>query len=352
MVLERLGFLSPGGTVGARGTPLRGDELCRIRTPFLHGSTHKVVVTPQAQPQDESAVDSGGVVEVEDPFKLLRQLRKSAILLVLHLLLGVAYCSTVFSWSLAESLYFCVVTITTVGYGDFVPTTPSSKIFFMVYILMSLTIVASAVNSVIGSILERQEEAVRHVIEDTVGERVRDAETAPLLFGFKAAEWVQILSALAVFLGLVITGTLFFTIAEKLDLIDAMYFIWVTCTTVGFGDLTPTKSPSRGFAAVFILLSTLSLANFLNTCVEVQLSRRSREARAKALQAKLDEKTFASIDANNDGKLSKDEYLVAMLRKLDLVKEDDLTAILDRFDELDASNDGFISEEEADICYK
>mmetsp|Transcript_31720 Transcript_31720/g.122850 ORF Transcript_31720/g.122850 Transcript_31720/m.122850 type:complete len:185 (-) Transcript_31720:5360-5914(-) len=181
--LKGLGFVSSGGTVVAGGTPLRRDELCRTRIPCLHVKTHKSVVTPQAQPRDESGVESAGVVEGKDLFRLLRQLRRSAILLVLHLLLGVAYCSIVFSWSLAESLYFCVVTITTVGYGDFVPTTPSSKIFIMVYIFMSLTIVASAVNSVIGSILEKQEEAVRHVIEDTVGERVQHAETAPLLFG-------------------------------------------------------------------------------------------------------------------------------------------------------------------------
>jgi voltage-gated potassium channel len=32
-------------------------------------------------------------------------------------------------WTVIEALYFSVVTLTTVGYGDFSPTTPGTQIF-------------------------------------------------------------------------------------------------------------------------------------------------------------------------------------------------------------------------------
>ncbi|WP_225873975.1 potassium channel family protein [Terrihabitans soli] len=47
-------------------------------------------------------------------------------------------------WSLLDSVYFSVVTIATVGYGDFVPKTAPGKIFTMVYIFCGLGIFVSA----------------------------------------------------------------------------------------------------------------------------------------------------------------------------------------------------------------
>ena len=42
-----------------------------------------------------------------------------------------------------DSLYFTVITLTTVGYGDFSPQTPAGKIFTIIYILLGLGIISS-----------------------------------------------------------------------------------------------------------------------------------------------------------------------------------------------------------------
>ena len=43
-------------------------------------------------------------------------------------------------WNYLDSLYFCVVSLATVGYGDYTPSTPGAKIFTIFYIINGIAI--------------------------------------------------------------------------------------------------------------------------------------------------------------------------------------------------------------------
>ena len=51
-------------------------------------------------------------------------------------------------WSWLDSIYFCVVALTTVGFGDFTPNHPVAKIFTIFYILNGLGIILAFVDRV------------------------------------------------------------------------------------------------------------------------------------------------------------------------------------------------------------
>lgn len=50
-------------------------------------------------------------------------------------------------WSWLNSYYFSVVTLATVGYGDFVPTTPFAKIFTTFYIFVGVGILTTFISA-------------------------------------------------------------------------------------------------------------------------------------------------------------------------------------------------------------
>lgn len=59
---------------------------------------------------------------------------------VLAILGGAVFYHNVEQWSWLDSVYFCVVTLATVGYGDLHPTTPWGKIFAIPYIILGVAL--------------------------------------------------------------------------------------------------------------------------------------------------------------------------------------------------------------------
>jgi hypothetical protein len=46
-------------------------------------------------------------------------------------------------WSWVDSVYFSVIAVTTVGFGDITPSTDASKLFTVVYVLTGISIVTA-----------------------------------------------------------------------------------------------------------------------------------------------------------------------------------------------------------------
>lgn len=51
-------------------------------------------------------------------------------------------------WSYIDSFYFSVVTLTTIGYGDFSPQTDEGKLFTVLYIVIGIGMILSFINTI------------------------------------------------------------------------------------------------------------------------------------------------------------------------------------------------------------
>jgi hypothetical protein len=53
-------------------------------------------------------------------------------------------------WSWVDAVYFSVVAVTTVGFGDLTPSTDASKLFTVAYVLTGISIITTYINARMG----------------------------------------------------------------------------------------------------------------------------------------------------------------------------------------------------------
>lgn len=71
-------------------------------------------------------------------------------------------------WSWAESFYFTVASLTTVGYGDLAPSSDASRVWTAIFILVGVGIVATALGSIGSAYAERRTRLLQEKIEKDI----------------------------------------------------------------------------------------------------------------------------------------------------------------------------------------
>ena len=62
------------------------------------------------------------------------------------------------SWTWIQSFYFSVVTLTTVGFGDLVPTTDLTRLFVALYILIGVGAVLASLGIIGNDLIQSREQ--------------------------------------------------------------------------------------------------------------------------------------------------------------------------------------------------
>ena len=106
--------------------------------------------------------------------------RATLFLFVGLLVAGTVVYSIVEGWSPLDSLYFSVVTLATVGYGDLHPVTDLGKAFTIVYILTGVGVLVVFASRVVNTMVDRRSEVVherREIRRERSGHASTTSET-------------------------------------------------------------------------------------------------------------------------------------------------------------------------------
>ena len=72
-----------------------------------------------------------------------------ALAVAVVLITGVVFYSLAEDWSLSDSLYFTVIALSTIGFGDIAPTSTFSRLFTVLYAIIGVGLIGTLLNLVV-----------------------------------------------------------------------------------------------------------------------------------------------------------------------------------------------------------
>lgn len=135
------------------------------------------------------------------------------------------------NWNFASAFLFSGTLVTTIGYGDIAPLTNSGKVFAIVFALIGIPMTAVLLTAIVERLL-----SVAEILQRFMGRHYLTQPGIPksIIRAFN----VSIINLIIVTF-IILLPALFFVYIEKWGYFEALYFCFITLTTIGLGDYTP-----------------------------------------------------------------------------------------------------------------
>jgi predicted membrane channel-forming protein YqfA (hemolysin III family) len=95
-------------------------------------------------------------IEREEAKKIVRQFQLLGIAVLVVLASGTTVFHFVEDWRWLDAFYFSVVSLTTVGYGDFTPKTDAGKLITVLFLIIGIGLMAGLINNLVRSRIAKQ----------------------------------------------------------------------------------------------------------------------------------------------------------------------------------------------------
>ncbi|KAK4787759.1 hypothetical protein SAY86_011592 [Trapa natans] len=278
-------------------------------------------------------------------------IKQACVLLVIYLSMGVTIYwfnrdnfSATETHPVVDALYFCIVTMCTIGYGDIIPISIPTKLFSIMFVLVGFGFIDILLTGMVSYVLDLQESYLLRTAEGHRGEK-KDSAGSYIIDVKKGRMRIRLKVALA--LGVVVicigigVGVMHFV--EKLNWLDSFYLSVMSVTTVGYGDRAFKSLAGRIFASIWLLVSTLAVARAFLYLAEARVDKRQRRLAKWVLGQDMTVSEFLAADMDNNGFVSKSEYVIYKLKEMGKVSEKDILQICENFDKLDSGKCGKIT---------
>jgi len=267
-------------------------------------------------------------------------------------------------WNAGECVYFALVVLSTVGYGDLLPTSDGSKVFTAFFILWALIVAAVALAGVL--------DAAAEFVTARAAQEQGNSEAG--LFdkvGRQAESRRKMIRDVSIFVSLCLIGTII--AAETKDwskqgtkdgnrYVNGFYYTIVTLTTVGFGDYSADGGKEQIGAIITMLLGIPAFGAALSSLSSYMFGAEQEERRLKLVKCGVTGDSLEAFEAfsrrlaseaqagndSSDGIISRFEFLCFILVENGICSLGNIRDAMLNFRELDINNGGEISKEDLD----
>lgn len=240
---------------------------------------------------------------------------------------------------IVDALYFCIVTMTSVGYGDLVPGSTLVKMLACAFVFSGMAMVALILSKAADYLVEKQESLLVRALHMR-----RKLSQRDIMKEFETKKvYHKCLVVLALLLMLMATGTTFLVLVEEKGVIDAFYCVCCTITSLGYGDQSFSTEGGRIFAVFWILASTLCLGQFFLHVAELNTERRRGALSKWVLTRWVTPMDLEAADIDHDGVVEAAEFILYKLKEMGKITEEDISPVMEEFEELDYDQSGTLS---------
>lgn len=243
------------------------------------------------------------------------------------------------TYGVLDAVYFCIVTMTTVGYGDLVPNSTTTKLLSCAFVFSGMALIGLSLSRAADCLVENQEILLVKALH--LRQKANSMEILKEMETNRVRYRCIILSILLVVL--IASGTIFLTSVEKMEIVDAFYCVCSTITTLGYGDKSFSTPAGRTFAIFWILTSTICLAQLLFAFAELYTESRQRSLVRWVLTRRTTTADLEAADLDDDGVVGAAEFVIFKLKEMGKINQEDISLILAEFKNLDVDESGTLS---------
>ncbi|KAJ8498046.1 hypothetical protein OPV22_008598 [Ensete ventricosum] len=240
-----------------------------------------------------------------------------------------------------DAIYFSIVTMTTVGYGDMVPNSVTTKLLASVFVFTGMAIVGMLLSRAADYLVEKQEillfKALHMRRKGGEAHMLKQIETNKVKYKFYTTTVILVF--------LVTIGTVFLWKVEKLDFVDAFYCVCSTITTLGYGDKSFSTGGGRAFAIFWIVTSTVCVAQFFLYLAELNAEHRQKLLAKWVLTRRMTIVDLEAADLDDDGVVGAAEFIIYKLKEMGKISEEDIALVMEEFEDLDIDQSGHSDKE-------
>lgn len=219
------------------------------------------------------------------------------ILFALLALNGLTF-SRIEHWTYLEGIYFSVVSLLSIGFGDFSPTHTSTKILLFPFVVTGIALLANQISIIIDTTATRSEarklkwrqryaaRIAQH--EERKGEMIKDQSDIDVLHAEikklkdqaqseeDITELAELFYSACALVSFWLIGAVIYHYTEGWSYGNSLYFNYVFLFTIGYGDYSPSSAAGQVVFVIWALLAVPIMSNFVVQTIQTLIGHATR----------------------------------------------------------------------------